>query len=110
MYVNLNSVTLAGSIGKPPSLSYRRDGMATLRFVLVLQDTNEKLGKVFRTAVPCEQTGAAAERIGADLNEGDIVLVKGRLTYRSTAEEAGGALAVRCQVVQCLEHAAEVPF
>jgi single-stranded DNA-binding protein len=108
--MNLNTTVLVGRISKTPALFYRKDGVAVLRFVLLMEDKNEKLNRTFKTAVPCELVGDRAEQVGAELEAGDIVLIKGRLAYRSTAEQAGGALGVYCQVVQCLEHAEAVPF
>jgi|ERR671925_1518342 primosomal replication protein N len=115
--VNVNSVILAGCIARPPTLSYRPDGVAVLRFVLVVEEENPKLDKTFKTAVPCELVGdrAAAlgdpaQALGSELAEGDTVVVRGRLAYRATAESAGGTLGVLCQRVECLEHTAHVPF
>jgi single-stranded DNA-binding protein len=115
--MNANSVILAGRIARAPALSYRPDGVAVLRFVLVIEEENPKLNKTFKTAVPCELMGAGAtalgdpaQALGSELGEGDTVVVRGRLAYRATAEQAGGTLGVLCQRVECLEHVANTPF
>ena len=99
---NVNTVTLAGKVPKAPGLTYRTDGVAVLRFLVGVEDHNEKLNKTFNTVVPCEITGASAERIGAELDAGDTVLIRGKLAYRSTAEQSGGSLGVWAQLVQKL--------
>jgi single-stranded DNA-binding protein len=99
---NLNTVTLAGKVPKAPGLTYRQDGVPVLRFLVVVENVNVKLNKTFKTTIPCELVGEAAERIGAELDAGDTVAISGRLAYRSTAEQTGGSLGVWCQLVQRL--------
>jgi primosomal replication protein N len=108
--MNVNSVVLAGAVAKPPALFYRKDGVAVLRFLLTIADENAKLNKTFKLTLPCELVGDRAEALGVDLEADDVVLVKGWLAYRSTAEQAGGTLGVRCEVAQRLGRVAEVPF
>jgi single-stranded DNA-binding protein len=105
---NMNTVTLAGKVPKAPGLVYRQDGVAVLRFVVVIEDYNAKLNKMFSTAVPCELVGDRAEPLSAELAAGDTVPVRGRLSYRSSREQTGGGLGVYGQVVQRLTPRAAV--
>jgi hypothetical protein len=35
---NLNSITLAGKVPKAPGLAYRKDGVAVLKFLVVVEE------------------------------------------------------------------------
>jgi len=100
--MNLNTVALVGRVARPPAVLYRKDGVPLLRFVVVSEDENAKLGRTFKTAIPCELVGDRPETFGAELDAGDIVMVAGRLAYRATGDQAGGSLGVYCRQVQCL--------
>jgi single-stranded DNA-binding protein len=52
MMMNANSVILAGRLAKSPTLSYRHDGVAVLRFVLVVEEENAKLTRRSRRRSP----------------------------------------------------------
>jgi single-stranded DNA-binding protein len=99
---NLNAITLAGKIPQAPGLVYRKDGVPVLKFVVRIEDRNDKLEQIFTTVVPCEFIGERAEQIGAELQAGETVLVSGRLAYRGTAGQNGGTLGVWCHTVQRL--------
>jgi single-stranded DNA-binding protein len=99
---NLNSVTLAGKVGKALGLIYRQDGRPLLKFVVITEEENAALGKTFTTAIPCELGGEPAERLAEDLYAGDTVVVTGKLAYRTGTGHGGGSLGVYCRQVQRL--------
>jgi single-stranded DNA-binding protein len=100
---NLNSVTLAGKVGKALGLVYRKDGKPVVKFTVLIDDENRALGKVFTVAIPCELAGDRAEQLAEDLEMGHRVLIHGRLAYRVNGEQAGGDLSVYAHQVQSLE-------
>lgn len=83
----INKVFLAGTVGDHGiSTRFLDSGAMLVRFSLAIVETGAN-GQAFTTYVPIECTGKAAES-AADLHPGDVVLVEGKLKYR-TVEKAG---------------------
>jgi single-stranded DNA-binding protein len=99
---NMNTVTLAGRMGKSMGLLYRQDGKPMLKFTIIIEDTNVILNKTFTTVIPCELAGDRAERLAEELEAGDRVLITGRLAYRSNGDQATTSLGVYCHQAQRL--------
>jgi single-stranded DNA-binding protein len=66
------------------ALRYSEDGKPELRFTL------QQVENGFTLYLPCCALGSAAEKVAAQINDGDhVVITSGRLTYRKRSTKLG---------------------
>jgi single-strand DNA-binding protein len=89
----LNRVTLVGNLGREPEIKELRDGVAVAKFpvatteVYRLKDGESKADTQWHTVVLWRSLATLAATY---LKKGSLVLVEGRLRYRSYEEEGVG--------------------
>jgi single-strand DNA-binding protein len=89
----LNRVTLVGNLGREPEIKELRDGVAVAKFPLAttevyrLKDGESKADTQWHTVVLWRSLATLAATY---LKKGSLVLVEGRLRYRSYEEEGVG--------------------
>lgn len=105
--VSLNKVLLLGNLTRDPELRYVPNGTAVASFGLAMNRTytaqsGEKKEEVCFVNVVV--WGKQAESCGQYLNKGSLVLVEGRLSYRTWEQEGQkrSTLEVRADRVQFL--------
>lgn len=85
--VYMNDVFLAGTLARTPEVKETDKGVQVTHGVILLEDESDD-GRSFKTYVPIISWGRSAEVL-AGLQQGDAVLVKGRLRYRSWKDKDG---------------------
>ena len=81
----LNEVYLAGIVANAPDMQLGTGTpCATVRLCVI----EEREGQQYKTLVPLEAWGKAADSIG-EIEEGMAVLVRGRLRWKKTGEQPG---------------------
>ena len=90
--MNLNSVQLAGRVGKDPDLSYTQSGKAVCKFSLATSFKYNDSSGTKQEKVTWHNIviwGKLAEITKEYLNKGDIVLLEGTIDNRSYDDQAG---------------------
>src|SRR5687767_4312513 len=80
----LNDTFLYGTLAKDPTTAFQDNGTQVTSVRLCVAE--ESNGQIYRTYVPVEAWGKAAQVL-ADLTEGDSCLVKGKLRWKSWEKE-----------------------
>ena len=107
----MNTCNLVGHVARTPSTRFEGEGAQITTFTLSI-DERSREGKVYPLYVPCTSWGKSAEACSL-LSADDLVIVQGRLTWRSHKHKCGqehSQLCVRVQDVAVLEHAAAAGF
>jgi Single-strand binding protein family len=78
----LNERFLAGTLASDPETSFTNTGTQVTSTRLCIAEARE--GQVYRTWIPVEGWNKSADALAA-LQEGDTVLVKGKLKWKSSA-------------------------
>ena len=85
--MDLNHVTLTGTLERDPITRFQDTGTPQVRFTLRVDEPGPS-GQRFTLFVPCEAYGSAAEHAG-ELTAGAVVLVAGKLTWTSSTDKQG---------------------
>jgi single-stranded DNA-binding protein len=86
---DINKVLLVGQVADAgPKLSYTSEGTPECHLTLLLQETG-KSGQVYKLFVPVEVYSAHGEWTAEHVNAGDVVLVDGKLKWKSTIDKQG---------------------
>ena len=101
--MDLNHVTLTGTLERDPTTRFADHGTQVTRFTIKLLEAGPA-GQAWTLFVPCEVYGEAGELAG-ELSAGDGVLVAGKLKWTSTTAKDGSkksSLAVLARLVKRL--------
>ena len=104
----MNSVCLVGRVSRHPQTRFEGESQ-TASFTLVVEERSYgSENKQFTLFVPCTSWGKSAEVCGL-LNQGDLISVQGRLTWRKQVGKCGtehSQLVVSVREVTVLEASA----
>jgi single-strand DNA-binding protein len=106
--MNINKVIIAGKVTDGPKLTYSSEGTPQCSFTLIVEEPGRD-GTSFKVFVPVEVFGKQAEPVAEEVNAGDIVLVDGKLKWKSWLDKQGqkqGRLGVMAWAVNVLQAAA----
>jgi single-strand DNA-binding protein len=86
---SLNKVILAGQVTEAgPKLTYGSEGAPHCSFTLLVEESGKE-GQAFKLFVPIEVYGAHAEWTAEHLDRGALILVDGKLKWKSTVDKQG---------------------
>jgi single-strand DNA-binding protein len=84
-----NKVLLAGQVSEAGSkLSYSASGTPLCTFTLVVEESGKE-GQAFKLFIPVEVYGAHAEWSAEHLDRGALILVDGKLKWKSALDKQG---------------------
>ena len=101
--MDLNHVTLTGTLERDPITRFANHGTQSVHFTLRLTEIGPA-GQLFTLFVPCEAYGQAGE-VAGELSAGETVLVDGKLKWTSWTDKQGQkrtSLAVLARLVKRL--------
>ena len=99
--LSVNTVVLVGRLAGMPTYSTNERGNATASASLLVTETGQN-DVVFKTYIPLAAHGRAAERL-ADLSEGDVIGVSGKLSWTKGKNSAPGRVEVFCFSVEAMD-------
>jgi single stranded DNA-binding protein len=109
MMTSLNKLIICGKVTDAgPKLTYTSEGTPQCSFTLMVEEPGRD-GSPFKLFVPVELFGKQAEPVAEQVNAGDVVLVDGKLRWRSWIDKKGekqGRLGVMAWAVNVLQGAA----
>jgi single stranded DNA-binding protein len=86
---SINRVLLVGRVTEAgPKLTYSPGGSPQCTFTLLLEDPGPD-GKRYKLFVPVDVFGKQAEPVAEQINVGDVVLVDGKLKWKSWLDQQG---------------------
>jgi single-stranded DNA-binding protein len=89
MPLGINKLIVAGTIANDgPKLSYTQEGSPLCAFTLVLNEAS-KDGRTYKLFIPIECFSTHGEWVAEHLNAGDVVLVDGKLKWKSWLDKQG---------------------
>jgi single stranded DNA-binding protein len=104
--MSLNKVILCGKVSEAgPKLSYSPEGTPQCTFTLIVEEPGRN-GAPFKLFVPVEVFGKQAEPVAERINAGDVVLVDGKLRWKTWVNKQGekqGRLVVLAWAVNVLQ-------
>jgi single-stranded DNA-binding protein len=101
----MNAVHLSGAIGQyGVKIAYTEQAKPQTSFTLIVEEPGRE-GATFKTFVPICIVGPQAEHYAEILEAGDLVMVSGKLQYKSGRTKESGKLLVTCFAVERLASA-----
>jgi single-stranded DNA-binding protein len=87
--MNINKIITCGKITDAgPKLTYSTEGSPQCGFTLMVTEPGRD-GAPFKVFVPVEVFGKQAELVAEQINAGDLVLVDGKLKWKSWLDKQG---------------------
>lgn len=105
--MDLNHVTLTGTLERDPLPRCADHGMPQVRYTLRLTEAGPA-GQACTLFVPCEAYGQAGAQAG-DLHAGDAVLVAGKLQWTSYTDKQGQKRTSLCVLARLVKRLAPAP-
>ena len=102
--MNLNHVTLTGTLERDPITRFADHGTQQVSFTLRLTEAGPA-GQAFTLFVPCEAYGQAGELAG-DLHVGEAVLIAGKLKWTSYTDKTGQKRTSLCVLARLVKRLA----
>ena len=102
--MDLNHVTLTGTLERDPITRFQGTGTQQVSFTLRLTEASPA-GQAFMLYVPCEAYGQAGEQAG-ELHAGEPVLVAGKLKWTSWTDKQGQKRTSLCVLARLLKRLA----
>jgi single-strand DNA-binding protein len=111
--IAINKVLLLGTVtDEGPRLTYAEHGTPQCSFMLLVAEPGKE-GATFKLYVPVDIFGDRAESVAETIQNGDVVLVDGKLRWRSWIDkktgQKEGKLAVLAWSVQVERSATRAP-
>jgi single-strand DNA-binding protein len=107
--MNINKVIICGRVTDAgPNLTYGNKGTPQCAFTLMVEEPGRD-GAPFKLFVPVEVFGKQAEAVTEQIDAGDVVLVDGKLKWKSWLDKQGqkqGRLGVMAWGVTVVQPAA----
>ena len=102
--MDLNHVTLTGTLERDPITRFADHGTPQVRFTLRLTEAGPA-GQAFTLYVPCEAYGQAGEQAG-ELHAGEAVLIAGKLKWTSWTDKHGQKRTSLCVLARLVKRLA----
>ena len=102
--MDLNHVTLTGTLERDPITRFQETGTPQVSFTLRVDEPGPA-GQRFKLFVPCEAYSQVGEQSG-ELSAGDAVLVAGKLKWTSWTDKTGQKRTSLCVLVRLVKRLA----